>query len=245
MTYEEIVKLWKAGTIGGDKNFAELFRDFSVLFSYNSGKIGNEDITIEGIRELFETGTVKNYLGDVSTIFEMGNASEAWDFIIERLGEREELSEDFVKDLHRVVTADTYGEEMIEKGEEPGEYKNNDYTGCANEVGAFPEDVQDEMDALIDEVNDTEDTKAIVSAAYFHAQFGNIHPFADGNGRVSRLIMNYLLLLKDHPPVVIFADDIDAYYDALKAWDDEDELKPMVEFLRKETVKTWAEILDN
>ena len=244
MTYDEIVELWKEGTIGGDKNFAELFRDFSILFSYNSGKIGNEDITFEGIKELFETGTIKNYTGDVSTIFQMGNSSEGWDFIIEKLGEREELSEDFVKDLHRVITADTYDEEMLENGEEPGEYKNNDCTGCVNEVGAFPEDVQDEMDALIDEVNDTDDTKAIVSAAYLHAQFGNIHPFADGNGRVGRLIMNYLLLLKDHPPIVIFEDDIEEYFDALRAWDDEDELKPMVEFLRKEAVKTWAEILN-
>ncbi|MDO4177879.1 MAG: Fic family protein [Phascolarctobacterium sp.] len=68
----------------------------------------------------------------------------------------------------------------------------------------------------------------------------NIHPFADGNGRTGRLLMNYFLVINNHPPIIIFEEDRKLYFDALEAWDNEQELKPLVEFLRYQTEKTWA-----
>ena len=75
--------------------------------------------------------------------------------------------------------------------------------------------------------------------AYFHAKFENIHPFADGNGRTGRLVMNYLLLLNDHPPVIIHEEDRKGYYSALEAWDEKQELDPLITYLREQTEKTW------
>ena len=77
------------------------------------------------------------------------------------------------------------------------------------------------------------------AAAYFHAKFENIHPFADGNGRAGRLLMNYLLLLWDHPPIIIHEEDRRDYYAALERFDAAQSLEPLVEFLKAQTVKTW------
>ena len=66
-----------------------------------------------------------------------------------------------------------------------------------------------------------------------------IHPFADGNGRVGRLVMNYWLILNDHPPVIIHEEDRKGYYDALEAWDDRQELDPLVRYLKVQLEKTW------
>ena len=53
--------------------------------------------------------------------------------------------------------------------------------------------------------------------------------------------MNYFLVLHDHPPIVIHEEDRKGYYEALEAWDREQELEtPAPRFFQEQTVKTWA-----
>ena len=66
-----------------------------------------------------------------------------------------------------------------------------------------------------------------------------MHPFADGNGRTGRLAMNYLLILNTHPPIIIHEEDRKVYYTALEAWDERQELEPLLSFLKDQTSKTW------
>ena len=124
-------------------------------------------------------------------------------------------------------------------GERPGEYKHHDYVTGKEEIGAPPEDVQEEMAELLTELKEVSDKDAFIAAAYFHAKFENIHPFADGNGRTGRLAMNYFLVTHNHPPVTIHEEDRKFYYDALEAWDVRQELRPLLDFLREQTEKTW------
>ena len=107
------------------------------------------------------------------------------------------------------------------------------------EVGAAPEDVPAEIAELLDELQEVRPEKILTAAAYFHAKFENIHPFADGNGRTGRLAMNYLLVLYGHPPITIHEEDRKGYFEALEAWDNRQELEPLVQFLRWQTEKTW------
>lgn len=79
----------------------------------------------------------------------------------------------------------------------------------------------------------------LVPAAYLHARFEYIHPFADGNGRVGRMLLNYWLMSHHEPPIVLFEEDCKAYYAALEAYDAEEDLKPLVQFLQAQTVRTW------
>ena len=61
----------------------------------------------------------------------------------------------------------------------------------------------------------------------------------DGNGRVGRTLLNYWLMINDYPPMIIYEEDRRAYYDALQAYDEREDLEPLTLFLQQETVRTW------
>lgn len=106
-------------------------------------------------------------------------------------------------------------------GERLGEYKRHDYVTGKYEVGVLPEGVPEEMAELLAELQEVKSKNALTAAAFFHAKFENIHPFADGNGRTGRLAMNYFLVLHNHPPIIIHEEDRKKYYAAWEAWDEE------------------------
>ena len=142
------------------------------------------------------------------------------------------------------LTNGNYDERRYQIGERPGEYKHHDYVTGKNEVGASVDDVQEEVCELLDELKDIDDKNALVAAAYFHAKFENIHPFSDGNGRVGRLLMNYILLIHNHPPITIYEEDRKNYYNALEKFDEELELNCLIDFLKSQLVKTWVKQLN-
>jgi len=54
----------------------------------------------------------------------------------------------------------------------------------------------------------------------FHLRFEKIHPFVNGNGRVGRMLMNKILLANNYLPMVIFAENRQAYFNAIKSTED-------------------------
>jgi len=154
------------------------------------------------------------------------------------------ITEELIKEFQRLLTQNTYDTRRYQLGECPGEYKKHDFVTDREEIGALPEDVKEEIDELLKEIQDIPEDIVLKAAAYFHAKFENIHPFADGNGRTGRLVMNYLLVLNSHPPIVIHEEDRKSYYDALEAWDREQDIVPMCTFLKEQTVKTWAKQIE-
>lgn len=238
--YEKALALWQRKHITTDAELAEALNGHSIAFAYHSGKLENENITYHDTREIFEHDGVTAYTGDLRTLFEIRNAKEANELFLCAFRDRRALDEAFVKELQRQLTHGTYDTRRWQLGERPGEYKRHDYVTGREEVGAAPEDVADEMGELLSEMQDVPARNALTAAAYFHAKFENIHPFADGNGRTGRLAMNYFLVLHDHPPIVIHEEDRKGYYEALEAWDRGQELTPLRQFLQEQTVKTWA-----
>lgn len=238
--YEKAVSIWKGKRIRTDAELAEAMNGHSIAFAYHSGRIENELITYNDTREIFEHDAVSGYTGDLRTLFEISNAKDANEFLLEAFRDRRALDEGLLKEFQRRLTQKTYDTRRWQLGERPGEYKHHDFVTGKNEIGAAPEEVREEVAELLEELRDVPDEKALTAAAYYHAKLENIHPFADGNGRTGRLTMNYFLLLHDHPPVIIHEEDRKAYYAALEAWDQEQELAPLVEFLEVQTAKTWA-----
>ena len=237
--YEKAVRWWQSRKITTDAELAETLNGHSILFAYHSGKIENENITYHDTREIFEHDGVTSYTGDLRTLFEIRNAKDANELLLTAFNEKRPLDEDLIKQFQRRLTLNTYDTRRYQLGERPGEYKRHDYVTGRTEIGASPEDVGEEMNELLLELHGVEARNALTAAAYFHVKFENIHPFADGNGRAGRLAMNYLLLLLDHPPVIIHEEDRKEYYAALEAWDTEQDLDRMKEFLQEQTVKTW------
>ena len=242
--YEIAVDLWRKRNIQNDAELAEALNGHSIAFAYHSGKIENEKVTYHDTREIFEHDGVTSYTGDLRTLFEIRNAKDANELLLNAFNERKPLDEELIKEFHFQLTKNTYDTRRWKIGERPGKYKNHDYVTGREEVGASPEDVAEEISELLAELQDISDEKALTAAAYFHVKLENIHPFADGNGRVGRLTMNYFLLLHNHPPIVIHEEDRRDYFNALEAWDTMQGLIPMIEFLKDQTVKTWQKQID-
>ena len=237
--YEKAVSLWQQKNITSDAELAEALNGHSIAFAYHSGKIENERITYHDTREIFEHDGVTSYTGDLRTLFEIRNAKDANELFLTAFQERRSFDETFLMELQKRLTQNTYDTRRWQLGERPGEYKRHDYVTGKFEIGAAPEDVQEEMSELLSELIDVSDQNALTAAAYFHAKFENIHPFADGNGRTGRLAMNYFLVMHNHPPVIIHEEDRKGYYAALEAWDSMQELEPLLDFLKEQTAKTW------
>ena len=242
--YELAVALWKKKNIVNDAQLSEAMNGQIIAYAYNSGKIENDNITYNDTREIFEHDGVVSYSGDLRTLFEIKNAKEATERFMVMFNEKLPMSEPIIKELHYILTKNTYDTRRWQLGERPGEYKKNDYVTGREEVGALPEDVAEEMSELLSELQNISDDNALTAAAYFHAKFENIHPFADGNGRTGRLLMNYILVSHNHPPIIIHEENRKDYYKALEAWDSKQELNPMIEFLKKQTEKTWQKQIE-
>ena len=243
--YQEVVDLWRSYSVESPADLDKYLDSFRILFAYNSGRIENDDITYHDTREIFENGKISNFSGDPRALFEQQNQKMCYEFLKDKIIKKEPLSAELVRETHRALTMGTYEERRyIDKGERPGEYKMHDYVTGIHEVGSAAEEVEADMDALICEVNAYGGDDILKAAAYLHARFEYIHPFADGNGRAGRTILNYYLMINDHPPLIVYDEDKRDYYDALQEYDEAEEISPLLNFLRSQCEKTWAKTLE-
>lgn len=232
--YLAAVKLWQKFNIETEADIDLRLDSFRILFAYNSGKIENAEITYHDTREIFENGRVVNFTGTPRAIFEQRNQKLCYDFLKPKLIFREPITIELVKEVHAILTGGTYDEtRYIERGERPGEFKKHDYVTGIEEVGSLPEDVEKDMTELIEALGEFAGKDALKLGTYFHVRFEYIHPFADGNGRVGRTLLNYFLMTHGHPPIVIYDEDKREYYAALEQYDREQDFQAMYEFLQK------------
>ena len=143
--YEKAVALWQQKGIETDAELAEALNGHSIAFAYHSGRIENENVTYNDTREIFEHDGVTSYTGDLRTLFEIRNAREANELLLSAFNEKRTLDEALVKEFQRCLTQNTYDTRRWQLGERPGEYKHHDYVTGRAEIGAAPEDVQEEM----------------------------------------------------------------------------------------------------
>ncbi len=242
--YNRVIELWQSYKIVSATDLDKYLNSFRILFAFHSGKIENEEITYHDTREIFENGRIVNFTGSPRAIFEQQNQKLCYEFLKEKIVKKEPLSVELVKEIHRILTSGTYDEHRyIENEERPGEFKKHDYVTGIHEVGSAAEYVEKELIELIDEINAYEGKDVLKAATYFHARFEYIHPFADGNGRVGRTLMNYYLMTNDHPPLIIYNEDKRIYYECLQKYDEAQDLNPLYEFLKYETEKAWKNML--
>ena len=80
--------------------------------------------------------------------------------------------------------------------------------------------------------------KPLILAGIIHNQFENIHPFRDGNGRIGRLLLNFILLKSSYPPINILLEDRGEYYYVLQKYSNDDEIELTIKFLIEQYKKT-------
>jgi len=244
-TYEQAIALWQGYGIQTAADLDRCLDSFRILFAYHSGRIENEEITYHDTRDIFENGRVHQFTGNPRTLFEQQNQKQCYEFLKGKIVQKQPLSLERVLDVHRILTEGTYDERRyIENGERPGAFKKHDYVTGVHEVGAAAQEVEAQLTELLEELEAFQGKEILKAAVYFHARFEYIHPFADGNGRTGRTLLNVFLMLHDHPPLIIYDEDKGLYYECLQKYDEAEDLKPLTEFLQYETEKTWARALE-
>lgn len=246
--YTDVITYWQSLKIDSKEKLENVLDNFRILFAYNSGTIENAEITYHDTREIFENGKVISFTGNLRTIFEISNQKTCYEYLLDKIIKKEKISENLIKKVHELLTIGTYDERRyILNGERPGEYKKHDHVTGREEVGASANEVAKEIANLLNEVNsvNTNDAEDIIKiATYFHNKFENIHAFADGNGRVGRTLTNYILMINNMPPLIVYDEDKKYYYAALEKYDKEDDIKSMIEFFKYEMEKTWEKTLE-
>lgn len=214
--------------------------DFKILFTYHSNKIENNETDYYDVKDIFENGKVIGFNGDPRTLFEIQNQKKCYDYLLDKVIDKQILSIDFIKEIHKILTEGTYDEIRYSKGERPGEFKKGDYIVGINEVGSAPEKVENDLKELIEEINSTNNDDYLTIGAYLHARFESIHPFADGNGRVGRTILNYYFMVNHIRPLIVYDEDKKLYYECLQAYDEKEDIDPLKKFLEYSQNKTWS-----
>ncbi len=166
----------------------------------------------------------------------------ALDDLFEFVARERELSTSYIKELHSLITRhqetcaarDQFGR-PVEVRLRRGEYKSlsNNPTLPNGVVHQYcpPEHVASEMDRMCDlhRRHIEAEVAPEVEAAWLHHRFSSIHPFQDGNGRVSRAIASLVFIQKDWFPLLVRDRDRTRYIDALERAD-VGQLKPLVDF---------------
>ena len=137
------------------------------------------------------------------------------------------LTEKDIRELNQIILVQPFWKNAITPDGQPtrrqitvGNYKTqpNSVRLPNGELFEYtaPQEVPIQMQALMEWYRDEQTTlHPVTLAAMFHYKFVRIHPFDDGNGRISRLLMNYVLLAHKLPPVVIKSSDKQNYLHAL------------------------------
>ena len=206
--YEDVIKYWQEQKLESKEDYMNVLENFSVLFAYNSGAIENDKITQYDTKEIFNSGKVINYTGDLKTLIEINNQKDCYNYILSKVVLKSPISEELIKKVHKILTKDTYDKRL-------GEYKAYDYVTEINGGYSSRENVQNNMRKLIEKINSIkpQDNEEIIKmAAYVHNVIKKIQPFTFGNELIERVLVNYFLMINDLPPIIIYNEDKKYYY---------------------------------
>lgn len=248
--YNKICSLWRSWNVKTADQLSHHMHESYVRCIHESNNIDSEWADYDIAREIVSFGTVTNYSGSLLVLTELSNASLCHSLLCKRFEECMPIVAVFIKEVHGTMLAGCYDKHRyVDLEERPGMFKRHDFVVGKDEVGVDPKYVEEELCALCHELlrfqrGDKDSAKILLAGAYFHAKFEVIHPFADGNGRVGRMLLNYWLVLNNHPPITIHYEDREQYFRALQYYVDHEELDELYNFLQVQTVKTWKAFID-
>ncbi|MCF6357151.1 MAG: Fic family protein [Draconibacterium sp.] len=225
------------------------YEKFSMIsIVYNSTKIEGCSLSEDDTRILLESNiTAKGK--PLTDHLMVTDHFDAFIFIKNQALNKRKISVGFLKEVAALTMKNTGGIVKTISGEfdsSKGDlrlaqvYIDKKYFPDLKKVPALLETLCNRINEIIDVV---EGVDVIKLAADLHYNLVNIHPWADGNGRVSRLMMNYIQLYHNEPLVKIFTEDRAEYISALNRTEEESNLEIFREFIALQQVKFFkAEI---
>ena len=198
-------------------------KDFELTFTHNSTAIEGNTLTLMETKVVLEDG-ISVGGKELREIYEVVNHKKAYRYVKRCIAECKPLSETIVKDIHAILT------ENIIIG---GIYRNQEVriSGAGHTPPAGNEMYRQIKDFYSDLDWKKKALNPIEYAAWTHAEFVRIHPFIDGNGRTSRLIMIYQLMAAKFLPVSIAKENRLDYYNALEEYAVNKNLVPFTELI--------------
>ena len=217
-----------------NENIKEFLRNKKCLHVYQSNKIEGNPLS-KGETEELILQTSSN--GFTLPKREATNLANAFDWALENLDFCMERPGQFIRQLHKLVL-DNIKPDAGEYRKGPVKLSCMDFEPpSSGSVSAF-------MGQLQEEIQEGCKGRSIIEfACTIHTKFVFIHPFADGNGRTARLLMNALLWVHNSPGIIVNAVDKPRYLDALSISNDGD-LSPLLSFFIDGYRKEYTEFVD-
>jgi len=219
-----------------NKNFHELlwhkdvFDDYLLRLTYHSNKIEGSTLSLHETQSiLFDNQVVSNH--SLIEHLEVANHKLAFQEIMDSIQNEIRLDINFVLKLHRIL--------MNGILYEAGQFRTRPVRIVgARVVHCNPVKVYEKMYDLCEQMELTDDPIGIVMQ---HAWFEQIHPFADGNGRIGRLLLNFQMLRLGYPMIVIESDHKSDYYSVLENAQVKDRYGPLLKFVLQELTRKNSE----
>ena len=187
---------------------SNLHENLVLQWTYHSNAIEGNTLTLKETKVAMEGITIGGKT--LREHFEAINHRDAILFVEELVTKQQILDERTIKSLHQLVLKNI-------DADNAGRYRQvNVLISGANHKPPQAVQVPEQMQAFIEwYTTDAQALHPVERAARVHGEFVKIHPFTDGNGRTSRLLMNLILMQSGFPATVIEVEQRLAYYEAL------------------------------
>lgn len=228
---------------------AELERDFDVRLVYESNAIEGVQASFPETRELLNAldqrtslsaATFRQQVVEDKKLVEVIGHGRALQFVHELASSLQDrrLREVDLRNIHRLA--------MAHEPRIAGHYKttDNEIAGRKDFLTARSDDVGHHMRLLIEWLNGAQIHGPLL-ATVVHAWLADIHPFEDGNGRVARLLANYVLYRSRWPCLIVRSGpEREEYYEALKHSDAGGDIAPLFGLFVKGLNRSLSELDD-
>ena len=230
---ESLYKEWQSLQPLKEQDQNRLDQKFMLEFNYNSNHIEGNTLTYGQTEMLLMFGKVVDE-ANMKDLEEMKASNVGLKMVKEAALDKEQpLTEYFIRTLHQTLLREDYTVyRQLPDGTNTsyvvhaGQYKtrpNSVITATGERFEyASPEETPALMTDLLQWYNQAESERVmspIELASLFHYRYIRIHPFEDGNGRISRLIVNYILYRNGYPMIVVKSADKNNYLTALNRCD--------------------------
>ncbi len=189
-------------------SLTKLEEHFKASHVYHSAGIEGNRLTLQETMLVLHDGL--DVSGKpVKDSLEVRSLGQAFDYLKTLADPGQTIRESDIRSLHALLM-----ESDAEMG--PGEYRNVGVIISGSEHRPpEPLEVPDRMEKLTTWINSNLDKNPVICASVAYHELASIHPFKDGNGRVSRLLMNLVLLRHAFPICNVRRSDRPSYFDAL------------------------------
>jgi len=199
---------------------------------YDSNAIENSTLTFEETEKILNQVALDRYITE-REIFEARNLARIVGYISGKASEKD-MDIEMMLLLHKMLMTNI-NTEIAGRFRQPGEFVR-----VGTHIAPPPERVEEMITGMLYNYKAVYDTTNIIQRlAKLHLTFEHIHPFIDGNGRIGRVLVNYLLVREGYVPVNIKFVDRQKYYEAFREFDNEEKTAIMEKIIFKALTNSY------